>query len=210
MPSLADIKELIELDGGIVSDISQHRKIGCQFREPSKDEITGIEKKYGICYWSRFLIVRYAGTVCSRLNNGLRNEGKQINDKFCQKYKIYLNQSLDEISSHNDQTVWRWIDKPEIISYLKKCVGMKIMIPQFLSTSTYKNEANTAFFKIKTCQNSNGKYIAEIVNKPAEREVLFKSNTVFEILGYKHDTVVMQEKKSEKYDLNLGENFWEN
>nr|WP_290939958.1 ADP-ribosyltransferase [Haliscomenobacter sp.] len=132
-------------------------------------------------------------------------------DEFCQKYKFHLNESLDEVPTHDNQTVWRWLNIPdEGFDFLKKFVGKIIVVPCFLSTSDYKNSGYSTFFEIKTCTNSNGRYVAKIADKLSEGEILFKSNTYFKIDSFDKDTIYMTEVKASDYDLILYENFWDN
>ncbi len=200
---------MIELDGGVDWCASQYRKLGWRFTEPSDEEIEEFNQNSPIDYWSKFLIDAYAGATCFKLNKGLREERWIDADEFCQLYKFHLNESLDEIQSQDNQTVWRWLNLPdEAFEFLKDYEGQKIMIPHFLSTSNYKNSGYSTFFEIETCEDSNGRYIAEIVDKLHEGEILFKSNTVFEVNSSDDDTIYMTEVKSAEYDLILHENFW--
>lgn len=209
MASIDDINRMIELDGGVDWCASQHHKLGWRFSEPSEEEIKEFNQNFPIDYWGKFLIDAYAGTTCFKLNSGLRQERWIDADEFCQLYKFHLNESLDEIQTYDKKTVWRWSNIPEeAFEFLKDYEGQKIMIPHFLSTSNYKNSGYGTFFEIETCENSNGRYIAKIVAKLPEAEILFKSNTVFEINSSDDDTIYMTEIKSDEYDLVFYENFW--
>ena len=210
MATIDDIKYMIELDGGVVHDVSQHLRLGWRFVEPSKEEIEEFNTNSSINYWSKFLIDAYAGTTCFRVNSELRNQHSAEPDEFCQLYKFHLNQSLDELPAHENQTVWRWVSmSDEGINFLKNNVGKKVMFPHFLSTSDYKNLGYSSFFEIKTCENSNARYIAEVVNKLSEREVLFKSNTVLKIDSSSQHAIYLTEVRTDEYDLVLHQNFWE-
>lgn len=207
MADFKDIQDLIKLDGGVVSGPGNFRKFGWSFRMPTRDEIDEIEKKYGLDYWDRHLIVKYAGASCFKLNLGLR--GGREKDEFCIKYESLLNKSLDQLESYDNQIVYRWLSIPdEAFHFLKKKVGLKVLVPNFLSTSNYKNKGYSTFYKISTTKNSNGYYIGDIVEKQSEKEILFKSNTVFQITGFDGDSIYMDEIKSHDYDLILSERFW--
>jgi hypothetical protein len=211
MVSIDDIKRLIALDGGVDRCVSQYQKLGWRFYEPSREEIEEFNQRSSVDYCSKILIDAYAGATCFKLNSGLREERWIKADEFCLLYKFHLNESLDKIDSHDNQKVWRRLNIPnEAFDFLRTYVCHKIMIPQFLSTSNYKNSAYSSFFEIETCENSNGRYIAEIVDKLSEGEILFKSNTVFEINSCDSDTIYMTEVKSDEYDLVLYENYWKN
>ncbi|MBK9492295.1 MAG: hypothetical protein IPO07_28530 [Haliscomenobacter sp.] len=59
MPSFEDVLKLIELDGGVVFDNSQYKKLGWKFSEPSIEEIEDFNNVSSVNYWSKFLITAY-------------------------------------------------------------------------------------------------------------------------------------------------------
>ncbi|GJM16900.1 MAG: hypothetical protein DHS20C13_22270 [Thermodesulfobacteriota bacterium] len=204
---------LIDLEEKENPNILDHKKFGWLLSRQSDEEKLELENTYKLSYWSRYLLACYAGLSYEYLNQGLRYEKWIPCTDFCREYKFYLNKVLDDLPSYNSETVWRWVViEEEGFEYLKNFVGKTIMTPQFLSTSTYKNESGyQRFFRIETQKsNSSAKYICPILgkSKASEKEVLFKSNTVFEIIDYDNDTIYMKEYFSEKGSLILYEYFW--
>lgn len=134
MATLEDIKKMIELEGGIDSCANAHDKLGWKFREPTRKKLDNFNKVSSIDYWSHFLLEAYTATSCFKLNEGLRTEKWIELNEFCKLYEYHLNESLNEVESYDNQTVWRWSTSELGFDYLKDYVGKKIMIPQFLST----------------------------------------------------------------------------
>ena len=210
MISLNDIKELIELENKYRQGGHHHEYLRNQFKLPDDNDQHNSIEQYGCSYWAKFLITMNAGT-CHYTNARLREEKWLKCDQFVAKYKVLLNQALDEIKSYNDQTVWRWVNfEEEGFQYLKNFKGQKIMFPEFLSTSKYRNTAYPTFLKISTSTTkSNGKHIGIIVNKElAEQEVLFKSNSCFLIIRIEDNVIHVKEIESDDIDLILYQNFW--
>ncbi len=88
MPSTEDIEDLIYLDGGFVTGISEYRRLGWRVAIPTDQEILEFNEENVIDYWSNFLINRYAGASCFRVNEELR---KGIEEEFPVKFRTHLN-----------------------------------------------------------------------------------------------------------------------
>ena len=203
------LEELIELDGGVFwGGYGDSHRIGWRYEEPSIEEQKEVESKFGVSYWSKYLLDSYAGKSAESLNRVLRNASVTPKDDLHRLNENYLNEVLDEIPSFDNKVVyrWTWFDDDEA-KYLKKYVGKLIMRPDFTSASKFKNISHSYFYEIKTCENSNCRDIEDIVKK--EKHVLFKSKTVFKIISFDGETFYLEEKKENKWDLVLGDYFWE-
>jgi ADP-ribosyltransferase exoenzyme len=211
MISVTNIIDLIDLDGGILINKSDEKRLGFQFSKPTPDKIIEIEKKFGVSYAAHFLLSSYAGLSSYSLNTYLLEQNKIGGfNIFQNRFAVYLNESLDELPSLNNTVVWRWLTGSECdgFEFLKKNKGKSIKIPHFLSTSTFKKKGNKQYFEIKTSSNSKGKFIANIVGRPIESEVLFKKNLILKITGYDKDTIYMEELNDSEPDIVLYKDYW--
>ena len=140
---------------------------------------------------------------------------------LAQKWKekeVELNESLNSLPPYNNQTVWRFengLPIKEVLECLKTLIGKKVLFPQFLSTGKNKPNIPDAFYyKIKTSNYSNGRDIEAIGNGYIESEVLFKSKTVFRIIGNEQndelEDIIIMEEIIEEPDIILFYEYWKN
>jgi ADP-ribosyltransferase exoenzyme len=212
MISLINIIDLIDLDKSIlINRFDKKESLGFRFSNPTPNEIIEIEKKFGVSYAAHFLLSIYAGLSSTSLNTYLLEQNKIGGFNIIQnRFAIYLNESLDELLSLNNTVVWRWLTGSECggFEFLKKNKEKFIKMPHFLSTSTFKKKGNKQYFEIKTSSKSKGKFIADIVERLAEREVLFKTDLILKITGYDDNTIYMEELDDSKPDIVLHKDYW--
>jgi ADP-ribosyltransferase exoenzyme len=212
MINLTNIIDLIDLENSNSKNtFNEKEKLGFRFSKPTPDKISEVEKKFDVSFAAHFLLSRYAGLSSYSLNTYLLEQNKIGGFSIIQnRFAEYLNESLNELPSLNNTSVWRWLAGSECdgFEFLKKNKGKIIKIPHFLSTSTFKNKAYKQYFEIKTSSESKGKFIAEVVERPAEREVLFKTNLILKITGYDEDTIYMEELNDSEYEIVLCKNYW--
>lgn len=211
MLSMQELKELIALESKIRTGGHDYEYLGwINPDQVSVEELQNCIDKYGCSYAAKFILDSYAGATYRYVNEQLREERWVSCDEFSQAYKNKLNHVLDVLPSHNNQIVWRWLSIPdEGLEFLEGYIGKNIQIPQFYSTSTFKNEGGYQdFFRILTSEASHGKYIAKIVEK-SEEEVLFKTDTIFTIQEFLEGFFILTETTEVEVDLVLFEYFWD-
>jgi hypothetical protein len=212
MISITNIIDLIDLErSSLISKFDNKESLGFRFSNPTPIEIIDIEKKFGVSYAAHFLLSRYSGLSSYSLNTYLIEQNKIGGFNIIQnRFAVYLNESLDELPSYNNIIVWRWLTGSECggFEFLKKNKGKIIKMPHFLSTSTFKKKGNKQYFEIKTSSKSKGKFIANIVGRPIESEVLFKTNLILKITGYDKDTIYMEELNDSEPDIVLYKDYW--
>ena len=203
------LEGLIELDGGIPeTEFPQPDRIGWKY-EPSSAKQREIESKYGISYWSYFFLHAYTWTLNYRLNEALRKQNTSSLSELYKKCETCLNELLDDMLPFEHQKVIRWtyLTNNKGANLLKDYIGKSILRPDFTNASKHPNPSHDYFFHINTCKDSNCKDIEPIVKK--EEHVLFKSRTVFRINSCEQNVFHLEEIKSDEWDLELVENFWE-
>lgn len=182
-------------------------RVSHPFGKQKREEI---DKKLDVSYGACRALASYAGRGCVGLNEQMREERWLVADKAIQVYKDLVHRGLDELPEYNNEICYRWSNLPEEgFEYLKKYVGKVILIPQFWSTSKWNKSEESMFFKIQTSNSSNARDIEEVVNKPSEKEILFKPNTRFKILSCYEDRIHLEEVDQKEYDLALYYRFWE-
>ena len=163
------------------------------------------------------------------INKKLRTEYLTDKDnKLFTEIERRLNLILDRINSHNNTTVYR----DEFVSCTKKFedvhewfdehIGAAICFPSFLSCSEHQLKNRELLFNIQTSDNSNARDITSLVHTNSEREILFKSKTVFQIVEVREEKkeVFLKETKespdisiyqdTEYHEQNRGENSEDN
>lgn len=129
------------------------------------------------------LISSYADLTYKYLNGELRKVTPDKNEAYL-FYELLLNKALKKVKPENNSTVYRMVDTcgdEEIyFSWFQARVNETVQFPSFLSSSKDKWPNYELYFEITTNENSAGKYIAWLTNKPKqEQEVLFMSNSCF-------------------------------
>lgn len=201
-----ELENLIEMDGGICYGYANVDKIGWNYERKNNADYEKFYYDFEYSYGAKFILGSYAGTSCRRVNLYLRDCGSKRNE-LLEEYKRLLNISLDELPSFNEKLCYRWVSIPdEAINYLKQKIGLIIKIPQFWSTSNFRNEGYETNFVIGVSNDTSARYIADIVKK-TEGEVLFKSGTNFIVFGFNEGDLYFKETK-EPHHLVLCENFW--
>ena len=202
-----ELEGLINLDGGVCSGINQVDRIGWNYEGLNKLDLDSFLEENGYSYDSKFLLGSYAGTSCLRINSYLRSQ-KGKGDPILDEYERLLVKALDELPTYDGQLCYRWVSLPnEAIDFLSNLSGVVVQIPQFWSTSKFRNDAGyETTFVIGTLEETNSRYIADVVGK-TEGEVLFKPNTNFRIIGINEGELYFKETKSDS-ELVLSEKFW--
>jgi hypothetical protein len=129
------------------------------------------------------LIKQYAGFSSKEYNIGLRRGANQA----ILKKEQALNLELDELDPHSNKIVYAHDTHTgiefEILSqwYLKQ-IGRVVEFPNFLSSSDFRwPKFDETVYEIKTSDKSRARDIYPVVLKHSEKEVLFKSHSLFKI-----------------------------
>ncbi|HUN15541.1 MAG TPA: hypothetical protein PK622_01960 [Saprospiraceae bacterium] len=210
MINLCELKLLIEIERTQIKGNLNTDHLGYGFIEPTSEIEAESMKEYGVNFASNFLLESYCGTTFRSVNKHLRSTKGAPTDPFIVDYEKLLNKLLDGISAFNDNTVWRWVNCYEEFDFLKTQVGKNIVFPGFKSTSI-KKLPDRSYWNIKTHVNdSNGKQIYKHIDKrkgDSEKEILFKSQTSFRILGVEENCINLVETKGETVDFVLSKDF---
>jgi len=142
------------------------------------------------------LINNYAGFSSKGINNSLRKD-PQSQDIDLERR---LNIELEEIEPYSNRIAFAhdlYTGIPfEILSkwYLKR-ISTIIEFPNFLSSSKCKWCDYETCYEIRTNNFSKGRDIQNIVCKDSEKEVLFKSRSLFKIIlvDHKNNTIHLDE-----------------
>lgn len=146
------------------------------------------------------LIRNYSGLAYDSINSMLRKFNAKRSDSALM-YEYLLNTSLAKIKPYNDTA---YVDfhgayNEQIFDWFSRRINNSVQFPNFLSASNYKWKDKCLYLEIHTAVNSRGKYIAPISNVLSEQEVLFMSNSKFQIQEVleAQKTIVLQEINNE-------------
>ena len=149
-----------------------------------EDNLSGIQKN-SLSNDEAFYILAYTGSSSRWLNSDLRNN-VVVRNVCKQLYIDNLNNSLDKVAPFNNGIVYH-MDSPsaedvEILDWFESKIGRKFKIPFFLSTSKEDYKNSPIVWEIETLKKeSYGKDISNITNNKYEYEVLFRTESCFEI-----------------------------
>jgi hypothetical protein len=148
---------------------------------------------------------KYAGFSSNTYNAGLRGNPTAANLKSEEE----LNLELDKLESYANKTAYAHDTHTRIpfniLSkwYLKR-IGQIVEFPNFLSSSNYKWAGqNDTVYEIQTSDKSKSRYISNVVGKPSEQEVLFKSYSLFQIQSVDDETSTIYLKEVEEADIKI-------
>ncbi|PWG04044.1 ADP-ribosyltransferase [Polaribacter aquimarinus] len=155
-------------------------------------------KKFKLTEIEAKLINSYTGQNSSWINSELRSIGHNICNCKIQVQNL-INSGLNKLPSFNKNTVYRF--EPNYINgtltskkWFRKKIGKIIKAPFFLSTTKDKDWGNSeVVLKINTSVNSLGKDLSEIGINSSEKEVLFKTNSLFKIIDVNENFVELNE-----------------
>ncbi len=128
------------------------------------------------------------------LNKKLREGTATKNDKIVEKV---LNQALNKMPSY-EGTVYRGIKISDVDGFIKRYTsGKEIDFSQFTSTSFKKAESYYGNVKYEIISKT-GKDVSALSSKPAEKEVLFKSDAKFKVINVENKNgktyIILEEK----------------
>lgn len=145
------------------------------------------------------LIHSYTANNSYWINIELRKFG--FNSCDCKNQVVNLiNSGLDKISGFNNNIVYRMepnniYETTRIKNWYRKNLGAIIQAPFFLSTSKEDSEweEREITLKIRTNSNSLGKDLYKIGIDTPEKEILFKTNSIFKITDVNEKYIELNE-----------------
>lgn len=154
-----------------------------------------------------FFITFHIGQGLGWLNEDLRN-GLKYKTECKTLFSEYLDNSLSKIGSYSG-TVYRMdnpiADSEHELKWFRRNTGKCIIIRHYLSTSKDIWNNRPVTWEIETLQNgSYGKDISKL--NISEREVLFKRDSRFRIIGINEKTSLVYLKEMEEgtnFDIEL-------
>lgn len=149
------------------------------------------------------LIYSYTSSNSYWINSELRKFGQ--NKCECKsKVSNLINLGLSKIPSFSSEIVYRMepdniYETKEVKDWYNNNIGRKIFAPFFLSTSKENWKNREIIIKINTSPKSKGRNLSEIGIDTSEKEVLFNTNTFFEIINVNEKYIELNEV-SEPYN----------
>lgn len=163
---------------------------------PDNWNLSAIEK-YGLSETEAKLIFGYTGGVYNKLNRDLYNETK---NKSSLLYESELNKALDKMPIYKGEVVRHYYageeeSQPSAFELLLKYndeIGQVLPFKGFASTSRDLNfhwDGELTYH----IQSKTGRMIETMSSHQNEKEVLFKSNSMFRIISVKGKDVYLEE-----------------